>query len=54
MKNKGNTLILTNLVRVHPRNIYAEFEANPCSGLLEFEKVKTLTTMDSVIATVTH
>ena len=35
MKNKGSTLILTNLVGVHPRNIHKKFEANPCSGLRE-------------------
>ena len=33
MKNRGSTPILTNLVGVHPRNIYTKFEANPCSGL---------------------
>ena len=32
MKNRGSTLILTNLVGVHPRNIHTKFEANPCSG----------------------
>ena len=39
MKNRGSTLILTNLVGVHPRNIHTKFEANPCSGLREVEKV---------------
>ena len=33
MKNRGSTLILTNLVGVHLRNIHTKFEANPCSGL---------------------
>ena len=47
MKNSGSTPILTNLVRVHPRNIHTKFEANPCSDLREeVEKLKkfTLTT----------
>ena len=46
MKNKGSTPILTNLVGVHTRNIHTQFEANPCSGLREVEKLKkfTLTT----------
>ena len=35
MKNRGSTLILTNLVGVHPRNIHTKFEANPCIGLIE-------------------
>ena len=35
MKNRGSTLIVTNLVGVHPRNIHTKFEANPCSGLRE-------------------
>ena len=39
MKNRGSTLILTNLVGVHPRNIHKKFEANPCSGLREVENV---------------
>ena len=41
MKNRGSTLILTNLVGVHPRNIHTKFEANPCSGLREVEKLKS-------------
>ena len=40
MKNRGSTTILTNLVGVHPRNIHTKFEANPCSGLREVEKLK--------------
>ena len=41
MKNRGSTLISTNLVGVHPRNINTKFEANPCSGLREeVEKLK--------------
>ena len=35
MKNRGSTLILTNLVGVHPRNIHTKFEANLCSGSRE-------------------
>ena len=35
MKNRGSTLILTNLVGVHPRNIHTIIEVNPCSGLRE-------------------
>ena len=35
MKNRGSTLILTNVVGVHPRNIHTKFEANLCSGLRE-------------------
>ena len=34
----GSTLILTNLVRVHQKNIHSNFEANPCSSLTEVEK----------------
>ena len=42
MKNRGSTLILTNLVGVHPQNIHTKFEANPCSGLREeVEKLKS-------------
>ena len=42
MKNRGSTLILTQLVGVHPRNIHTKFEANPCSGLRgEVEKLKS-------------
>ena len=42
MKNRGSTMILTNLVGVHPRNIHTKFEANPCSGLREeVEKLKS-------------
>ena len=33
MKNRGSTPIITNLVGVHPKDIYAKFEANPCFGL---------------------
>ena len=41
MKNRGSTLILTNL-GVHLRNIHTKFEANPCSGLREeIKKVKS-------------
>ena len=40
MKNRGSTLILTNLVGVHPRNIHTKFEANPCSGSREEIKIK--------------
>ena len=40
MKNRGSTQMLTNLVDVHPRNIYTKFEANPYSGLKEVEKLK--------------
>ena len=44
MKNRGSTLILTNLEGVHPRNIHTKFEANPCSGLREeVEKTKKFT-----------
>ena len=35
MTKRGSTLILTNLVGVHPRNIHTKFEANPCSGSRE-------------------
>ena len=43
MKNRGSTLILTNLVGVHPRNIHTNFDANPCSGFGgEVENVKSL------------
>ena len=35
MKNRGSTLIITNLVGVHQRTIHTKFEANPCSGLRE-------------------
>ena len=41
MKNSDSTPILTNLVGVHPRNIHTKFEANPCSGLREVEKLKS-------------
>ena len=41
MKNRGSTTILTNMVRVHSRNIYTKFEANPCSSLREVKKVKS-------------
>ena len=40
MKNRGSTLILTNLVVAHPRNINTKFEANLCSCLKEVEKLK--------------
>ena len=40
-KKWGSTLMFTNLVGVHPRNIHKEFKANPCSGLREeVEKIK--------------
>ena len=32
---RGSTPISTNLVVVHPRNIYTIFKANPCIGLRE-------------------
>ena len=35
MKNKVSTLILTNLVGVHQRNIHTKIDVNPCSGLRE-------------------
>ena len=38
MTNMGSTPILTNLVRIHPRNIHTKFKANPCSGLKEQNK----------------
>ena len=42
MKNRNSTMILANLVGVHPRNIHTKFEANPCSGLREeVEKLKS-------------
>ena len=42
-KNRGNTLILTNLLGVLQQNIHTEFEANLCSGLKEVKKVKKFT-----------
>ena len=39
MKNKVSTLILTNLVGVHQRNIHTKIDVNPCSGLREVENV---------------
>ena len=57
MKNRGSTPILTNLVGVHPRNIYTKFEANPCSGLREVKKLKkfmpTTTTTTTMTTTTT-
>ena len=45
MKNRGSTLILINIVGVHPRDTRTKFEANPCSGLKEnVKKVKKFTT----------
>ena len=44
LKNMGSTPILTNLVRVLPRNIHTKFEANPYSGLRDVENVKKFTT----------
>ena len=35
ISNKRSTPSSTNLVGVHPRNIYSKFEANPCFGLRE-------------------
>ena len=35
MQNRGSTLILTNLVGVHPKNTHTKFEANQCSGSRE-------------------
>ena len=40
MKNKCSTPIFTILVGVYQRNIHTKFEANPCSGLREVEKLK--------------
>ena len=61
MENRGSTLILTNLVGVHPRNIHTKFEANPCRGLREeVEKLRKVHATDddndghSLIAGVTH
>ena len=42
-KNRGSTPILRNFVGVQPRNIHTKFEANPCSGLREVEKLKKFT-----------
>ena len=57
MKNRVSTLISTNLVGVHPRNIHTKFEANLCSGSREVEKPKkfmpTTTDRHRVIARVT-
>ena len=59
MKNRGSTMILTNLVGVHPRNIHTKFEANSCSSLREeVEKLKKVHADDNddghrVIARVT-
>ena len=48
MKNRGSTPILTNLVRVHPRNIHTKFEANPCSSLIiERRRQKSLTAISA-------
>ena len=38
IKNRGSTLILTNLVQVYPRNTYTKFVTNPGIGLID--KVK--------------
>ena len=43
MKNRGSTLILTNLVGVHPRDIHKKFEANPYSGMREEFKIWDIT-----------
>ena len=43
MKNWGSTRILTNLVEVNLGKIHTKFEANPCSGLREVEKLKKFT-----------
>ena len=53
MKNRGSTPILTKLVGVHPRNINTKFEANPCNGLKEVEKLKKFspTTMTTTMTT---
>ena len=56
MKNRGSTPIFSNLVGIHTSNIHIKFEANPCSGLREVEKLKkftptTMTTTDSLSAT---
>ena len=53
MKNRGSTPILTNLVGVHPRNIHTKFEANPCSGLREVEKLKKFTPTTTTTTTTT-
>ena len=41
MQDRSGTPILTNLVRVHPRNINTKLEANPCSSLGKVEKGKS-------------
>ena len=49
-----STLILTNLVGVHPRNIHTKFEANPCRGLREeVEKLKKFTPTTTTTTTTT-
>ena len=35
MKNRGSTVILANLVGVHPSDINTKFEANPFRGSRE-------------------
>ena len=40
MKNRGRTSILTNLVGMHPRNIYRKFDANPFSIYGEIKSAK--------------
>ena len=39
MENRGSTLILTNIVGVHLRNIHTKLEANLCNGLKKVEKL---------------
>ena len=47
MKNRGSTPILTNLIGIHTSNIHTKFEANPCSGLREVEKLKKVHANDN-------
>ena len=58
MKNRGSTLISTNLVGVHPRNINTKFGANLCSGSREevekLEKLHADNDGHRVIASHTH
>ena len=56
MKNMVTTLIVTNLVGVHPRNIHPKFEANPCRRSRKTKKVHAATADNGhrVIARVTH
>ena len=48
-------LILTNLVGIHPNNIYTKFDANQSSGLrTEVEKVKMSGTTTAMMMPTTH